>query len=121
GGMSTRAPFIVESNRVGALMGASVASAGDVNGDGYGDVIVGAPQYTASRLREGAAFVYYGSAAGLTTFGFWGNSAGLADASYGASVASAGDVNKDGYDDVIVGSPLYSNGQSGEGKAFVYL
>ncbi len=45
--------------------GYSVATAGDVNGDGYSDVIVGAPSTTTGRRDEGRAFVYHGSAAGL--------------------------------------------------------
>ena len=46
-------------------MGYSVATAGDVNGDGYADVIVGAPYYNAPTTNEGAAFVWHGSANGV--------------------------------------------------------
>ena len=42
-----------------------MATAGDVNGDGYADVIVGAPDYDNGQTDEGRAFVYLGSAAGL--------------------------------------------------------
>ena len=41
-------------------MGVSVSGAGDVNGDGYADVIVGAPNYDAGETDEGAAFVFLG-------------------------------------------------------------
>ena len=41
-----------------------MATAGDVNGDGYADVIVGAPDYDNGQTDEGRAFVYHGSAAG---------------------------------------------------------
>jgi hypothetical protein len=47
-------------------MGYSVSSAGDVNGDGYSDVIVGAPKYDNGQTDEGAAFVFPGSAAGIS-------------------------------------------------------
>jgi hypothetical protein len=44
-----------------------VSSAGDVNGDGYSDVVVGAKYYDNGQTNEGAAFVYHGSASGIST------------------------------------------------------
>jgi hypothetical protein len=120
---STPGVVRVESDQALAQLGA-VASAGDVNGDGYADVIVGAPQYSSGESEEGAAFVFHGSASGIAN----GNPE-TADAQIdgnqvivllGASVASAGDVNGDGYGDVIVGAPQYSSGQSAEGAAFLF-
>jgi hypothetical protein len=52
---------IAESNQDGALFGWSVGTAGDVNGDGYSDMIVGAYQYDNDQIDEGRAFVYYGA------------------------------------------------------------
>jgi hypothetical protein len=109
-----------ESNQGGAEFGYSVASAGDVNGDGYDDVIVGAYQYDAGHSEEGAAFVFLGSAAGIADADPANAHAqlegDLASASMGSSVASAGDVNGDGYGDVIVGARSYG----GTGAAFVF-
>jgi hypothetical protein len=48
-----------------AFFGSSVATAGDVNGDGYSDVLVGAPQYDNGQANEGRVYLYYGGAAGL--------------------------------------------------------
>jgi len=79
---------------------------GDVNGDGYSDVIVGADSYTSDHQYEGAAFVYLGSADGLPDSFHWMAVGGQADAAFGLSVAPAGDVNADGYADVIVGRTL---------------
>jgi hypothetical protein len=115
----------LESNQASASLGYSVASAGDVNGDGYADVIVGAPGYTAGQSGEGAAFVFLGSASGIASGGPSTASAQVESNQVGAglgfSVAGAGDVNGDGYADVIVGAWLYANGQSQEGAAFIFL
>jgi hypothetical protein len=85
-------------------MGWSVAGAGDVNGDGYSDVIVGAHGYDNGQTNEGSAFVYHGSASGISTTAAAVLESNQANALMGYSVAGAGDVNGDGYSDVIVGA-----------------
>jgi hypothetical protein len=112
-----------ESNQTGAWLGFSVASAGDVNGDGYGDVVIGAPQYDlGAALDEGRAFVFLGSSIGLGATPVWTADSAQSGARLGSSVASAGDVDNDGIGDLIVGAPGFDNGQnSDEGRAFVYL
>ena len=119
-GISTAAAAMVESNQVSAYMGVSAASAGDVNGDGYSDVIVGAEGYDNGQTNEGAAFVYHGSASGISNTAAAMVQSSQAGAYMGFSAASAGDVNGDGYSDVIVGADSYTNGQTYEGAAFVY-
>jgi len=90
----------------GSYFGASVATAGDVNGDGYGDVIIGAPNNGNIHFPErGAAFVYLGSASGLAASPVWSIAGNQDYAHLGTSVASAGDVNGDGFSDVLVGVP----------------
>jgi len=116
----------LESNQTNAQLGASVASAGDVNGDGYADVIVGAPFYDAGQPDEGAAFVFLGGASGIasanpSTVGVAQLESNQLNALFGTSVAAAGDVNGDGYADIIVGANLYDAGQTNEGAAFVFL
>jgi hypothetical protein len=101
-----------------ARLGQSVG-AGDVNGDGYEDVIAGAPRFTNDQSQEGAVRVYLGSPSGPGAAMSWQVEGNQASSNFGFSVAGA-DVNGDGYDDVIVGSPLYDNGESAEGGAFVY-
>lgn len=110
----------LEVNQSGAFFGTSVAGAGDINGDGYSDIIVGADGYDNVLTNEGAAFVYYGSLSGVGTSSDWSATSAQGAASFGKSVAGAGDVNGDGYADVIVGAPYYDNGQTNEGRAFVY-
>ncbi len=101
--------------------GWSVATAGDVNGDGYSDVIVGAPLYEGGAFGEGAAFVYLGSASGLSLTPAWAAQGDQGSSYFGFFVATAGDVNGDGYSDVVVGAYNYDNGEQDEGRAFVYL
>jgi hypothetical protein len=121
GQVASPADWIAEGNQSFAGFGISVATAGDVNGDGYADVIVGASAYTNGQTSEGRAFVYHGSAAGLAAAPDWTAEGDQQGASFGVSVGTAGDVNGDGYDDVIVGANFYDNGQVDEGRAYVYL
>jgi hypothetical protein len=119
-GLSTASDWTGESNQAYACFGSSVSSAGDVNGDGYSDVIVGAPYYDKEENDEGTLFLYYGSSSGLSSSVILTADPSQAYAEFGYSVSTAGDVNGDGYSDVIVGAPSYHNGEDLEGMAFVY-
>ena len=99
--------------------------AGDVDGDGYGDVIVGAPEYGAGEPGEGAVFVFLGGASGVA-HGSPATAAAQLEAdqtgaAFGATATGVGDVNGDGYADVIVGAPEYDAVEADEGAAFVFL
>ena len=121
-GLPTTPSWSYESNSAGANLGISVASAGDLNGDGYGDIIVGAHEISANLFsHNGAAFVWYGSSAGLPNAApAWAAYGGKNDAHFGSSVAGAGDVNGDGYADVVIGAPNDSLTQTGEGAAYAW-
>ena len=120
-GLASSPAWTAESNQANAFFGRSVATAGDVNGDGYSDVIVGAEYYDNDQTNEGRAYVYLGSVSGLSASPVWTAEGDQANAAFGASVSTAGDVNGDGYSDVIVGAPTYDNGETDEGRAYVYL
>ena len=103
-----------------AHFGNAVSSAGDVNGDGYGDVIIAAWYYDAEDFNEGRAYVYHGSADGLAAEPAWMAEGNQYTARFGISVDGAGDANGDGYDDVLVGADAFSNGQTNEGRGFLF-
>ncbi|MDQ0464136.1 Ca2+-binding RTX toxin-like protein [Caulobacter ginsengisoli] len=105
--------FQISGEALDDYSGHSVASAGDINGDGYDDLIIGAGNADPNGVNSGAAYVIFGKAGGFPaeldlsaldgTNGFQINGEATADFA-GFSVASAGDVNGDGYDDLIIGA-----------------
>jgi Ca2+-binding RTX toxin-like protein len=107
--------------------GFSVSGAGDVNGDGFGDLIVGAPGASPHGTASGSSYVVFGKAAAfaasvsLATLngrnGFRLDGEAASDRS-GSAVAGIGDFNGDGFDDVGVGAP-YAN--SSAGSAYVFF
>jgi len=107
GGPATSPAWTITQADPYTALGNSVASAGDVNGDGYDDVIVGEPLYGVSVPFEapatGRARVYFGSTLGLDDEPSWVSERLVRFGWLGSSVASAGDVNADGYDDLVVG------------------
>ncbi|HMB69616.1 MAG TPA: integrin alpha, partial [bacterium] len=106
----------------GAYHGFSVHTAGDVNGDGYSDFLIGAPGWdNGLAANAGRVFLYRGASIGIETTPVWDSQSIAALANYGHSVAAAGDVNGDGYDDVLVGAPLYDNGGGEEGRVYLYF
>ncbi len=117
----------VYSGKTGALLytlnngtsdfgfGLAVSRAGDVNNDGFADIIVGAKYNKAGGSQAGRAYVFSGQTGGiLYTF------TGQQNYYLGASVSGAGDVDSDGFDDVIIGSPGSTGSVAAMGRASVY-
>ena len=122
--------FVINGVNPSDFSGGSVSSAGDVNGDGFDDVIIGAP--LASRngsFNVGENYVVFGQNGGFSaslelrtldgTNGFVINGIDAFDFS-GQSVSGAGDVNGDGLDDLIIGADgADPNGEDRVGESYV--
>ncbi|HEY8946219.1 MAG TPA: VCBS repeat-containing protein, partial [Polyangiaceae bacterium] len=119
-GLASTAAVTLTGPNDGSAFGNAACSAGDVNGDGYADAIVGAEGASSNR---GNAYVYYGGPNGLSNTPattLYAPDGG----SFGHAVASAGDINGDGYADVIVGAryvrvPFATNQYAGH--AYLYF
>jgi hypothetical protein len=106
--------------------GFSVASAGDVNNDGYNDFLIGAITNDDGGIDAGETYLILGKATGWAIdthlssadASFWGESAG--DWS-GYCVAPAGDVNNDGYDDFLIGARYNDDGGTDSGQSYLIL
>lgn len=110
-GLHTKPDWVVESNHAHSLLGQSVAAAFDLNGDHFDDIIVGAPGAANGQVAEGAAVVYYGSKRGLSSLPDWSLESDHSNERLGTIVASAGDINGDGFCDLLTVGPDYSEYQ----------
>ncbi|MBK9334384.1 MAG: FG-GAP repeat protein [Ignavibacteria bacterium] len=112
--MNTIVDIKITGESTNSGFGVSVSNTGDVNGDGYSEVIVGADRFSS---YTGRAYVYDYYMKGDITYDF--NIDGEATGNrFGNSVSEAGDVNGDGFDDFIVGAYGFN---SNSGRAYIYF
>lgn len=115
-------PDAILSGAAGEYFGHSVAVVGDVNRDGYGDLLVGAIFSDVGGTDVGRALLYYGGKTFDTTADqiFNNNFTATPNGQFGFSVAGAGDINGDGLVDLIISAPGPDAG-SQIGRAYLYL
>ncbi|NXY25023.1 ITA3 protein, partial [Atrichornis clamosus] len=109
-----RRSLLLPGPQVGSYFGSAIALA-DLNSDGWQDLVVGAPHYF-ERKQEvgGAVFVYMNEAGGFQQSPSLVLT-GPSSSGFGFAVASIGDVNQDGFQDIAVGAPF-----EGHGKVYIY-
>ena len=116
--MDSQADLLLQGTEAFLEFGQKVACAGDVNGDGFSDIMVGAPRFEIGNDGQGCIYLYFGNEEGdiepdLQIIGKhyqW----------IGYYMAGAGDVNNDGYDDIVVGAPYDGNSPFGISYVSVY-
>ena len=121
--------FRISGEAIGDELGSRVSSAGDVNGDGFDDLIVGSYKASPNGTKSGVSYVVFGKATGFGTNidvssldgtnGFQIN--GEAQDDYAGRVSSAGDINGDGLAEMIVGAFGNDAADNAAGAAYVLL
>jgi hypothetical protein len=114
----------LDGETAGDEAGIAVAGAGDVDGDGFDDFLVGAHEESSGGAKAGAAYLLYGSGERLPPSRSLSAAAArlTGEAAYdraGSAVAAAGDVNGDGFGDVIVGASLHNGPSTDSGAAYL--
>ena len=113
------ADAIISAQAFGDNLGFSVASAGDVNNDGFDDIIVGARSNDKRGIQSGRVYLFYGPLDGsLAATDADAIISGAAFDELGRAVAPAGDLNGDGFDDILLGTDIA--GGSFQGQVFLF-
>jgi hypothetical protein len=107
--------------RTAELGGTLMRRAGDVNGDGFDDILVGCPYWDEGPVDCGQARLYFGNATGADAEPAWRFAGANTNSYLSHCVAGSFDVNRDGYGDIIVGEPKFSDEERPErGRALIF-
>ncbi len=121
GGLNSTPLMTLEGEQDFAYFGAEITAAGDVNNDGFDDMLIGIPDFDVSCSDDGVAFVYFGSVDGFTEYPNWVYFGDDCGDKYGFAVAGNMDINSDGFDDILIGSPYAYVNASNDGRADIFL
>ena len=105
----------------GSYLGLAMTSAGDMNRDGFGDVLVAESRATDRLSNEGMVYLFLGTSSGLSEKPVWRARGGQVLAELGTWFRRTGDVTGDGYDDVLIGAALWDGSAVDCGQARLYL
>ncbi|HAB19631.1 MAG TPA: hypothetical protein DCE44_24760, partial [Verrucomicrobiales bacterium] len=101
-GLPANFDWSIQANREATVLGLMAERIGDVNGDGYPDLLLGAPDYGNQQLREGLAVVFFGSRRGFAKSPGWALEGQNNHTAMGLWAAGVGDLNGDGFDDFVL-------------------
>jgi len=118
--LQTTPSWTFTGSQAGQNAGIRVAGLGDVNDDGFDDFAIGSNGWDGEQTDEGLVCVFYGSASGPADIPDWTAESDQTLSNFGASLSGIGDVNGDGFNDLIVGATKYDNGTNDEGAAFAW-
>ncbi len=121
--------FTINGAEANSYSGVDVQAAGDINGDGFDDILIGAHLGDGAETDSGVAYLVYGKASGFASVlelsdingisGFKINGINTDDQA-GFSISSTGDINGDGFDDIIVGASYADpDGRSNAGESYI--
>ncbi|HXV12579.1 MAG TPA: VCBS repeat-containing protein, partial [Candidatus Krumholzibacteria bacterium] len=121
-GLSSEPAWTVRGEQAVAQLGGWMRTTGDVNGDGFDDVLVTAPFWDGATTDCGQARLYLGGKDGVAEEPAWTAEGSGTNSHFGTTVSGAGDVNGDGFGDVIIGEPQYSDASRPErGRVLLFL
>jgi hypothetical protein len=121
GPFDTVADGILTNSLPNSSFGETLASASDFNGDGFSDLLVGAPSVGLPG-DSGTAYLYFGGpGTQLDSMPDMTLIAGAAGDRFGGALSSAGDVNADGFSDLVIGAPYSDSVGVNAGRAYVFL